>query len=127
MKMMRSIAIKCGRFEFEAELFDTPTCRMLLNELPVNGTANVWGEEIYFPVSFTAELENDSTEEVEEGTLAYWPPGKAFCIFFGPTPASTSSKPRAYSAVNIIGKIKGSLRKLKQISQGEKIEIVLSE
>ena len=125
--MIRVIDIKCGRFTFEAELFDTPTTRMLLNELPVSGTTNVWGEEIYFPLSFTAELEHDSTEEVEAGSLAYWPPGKAFCIFFGPTPASTSEKPKAYSAVNVFGKIKGDLTKLKQISQGEKIEVSFSE
>jgi len=124
---MKEITIKCGRHLFEAELFDTQTARMLMKELPLKGDINVWGEEIFFPVSFTAELEDDCVEELDEGSLAYWPPGKAFCIFFGPTPASTSSKPRAYSPVNVFGKIKGEFKKLKEINQGEKIEIDITE
>lgn len=125
--MIRVLIIQCGRFKFEAELFDTPTTRMLLNELPLEGNTNVWGEEIYFPVSFTAQLEKNAKEEVDEGSIAYWPPGKAFCIFFGSTPASTSAKPRAYSAVNVFGKIKGNLNDLKQVSQGEKIKVTSAE
>ena len=124
---MRALTIKCGRFVFTAELFDTPTARMVLNELPLHGTANFYGEEIYFPVTFTAELEPDALEEVDEGTLAYWPPAKAFCIFFGPTPVSTSTKPRGYSAVNVLGKIKGDLEPLRQVSPGEKIEVTTSD
>ncbi len=120
---MIEITIKCGRYIFEAELFDTNTASMLIKELPVHGNTNLWGEEIYFPLSFTAELENNCMEELDEGHLAYWPPVKAFCIFFGPTPVSTSSKPRAYSPVNVLGKIKGDLDKLREITQGEKIEV----
>jgi hypothetical protein len=108
---------------FDAELSDTITSKMLMNELPVNGSANIWGEEIFFPLTFTSECEPDACEEVEEGTLAYWPPGKAFCIFFGPTPVSTSEKPRAYSPVNVLGKIHGNLDGLRRVTQGEKITV----
>jgi len=122
---MKKVVITCGRLAFEAELFVTKTTQMIFNELPLAGRANIWGDEIYFPVSFTAELENNAREEVEVGTLAYWPPGKAFCIFFGPTPVSTSSKPRGYSPVNVIGKIHGNLEDLRTISQGESIKVEL--
>ena len=122
---MKRVMIKCGRLSFDAELFDTYTGRMIVNESPLTGVTNVWGDEIYFPVSFTAELEKEACEEVEVGTLAYWPPGKAFCIFFGPTPVSTSSKPRAYSPVNIVGKIHGDLESLRSISDGEEIQVTL--
>ena len=124
---MKELVIKCGRFVIKAELFDTQTARMVLNELPLEGTTNFYGEELYFPVTFTAELEPDAREEVDEGTLAYWPPAKAFCIFFGPTPVSTTSKPRGYSAVNVFGKIIGDLDSLRQISPGEKIEVMIAE
>ena len=120
---MTKLSITCGRFSFEAELFDTKTAQMIRNELPLDGTASIWGEEIYFPVFFTAELEEDAREEVEVGTIAYWPPGKAFCIFFGPTPVSTSLKPRGYSPVNVCGKIHGKLDDLRSISPGEKIKV----
>jgi len=122
---MKKVRIRCGRLSFDAELFDTDTSRMIANASPLEGNVNVWGDEIYFPLAFTAELENEAQEEVEVGTLAYWPPGKAFCIFFGPTPASTSAKPRAYSPVNIVGKVHGDLEALRSISDGEAIKVEL--
>jgi hypothetical protein len=124
---MRELVIKCGRFVFKAELFETQTTRLLIKELPLTGNTNIWGEEIFFPVSITAELEENCVEEVDEGHLAYWPPGKAFCIFFGPTPVSTSTRPRAYSPVNVFGKIKGELDKLKEVTQGEIIAVDIME
>ncbi len=120
---MKKVLIACGRLSFEAELLDTPSAQMLEKELPVEGNANIWGDEIYFPVSFIAEPEADAREEVEPGTIAYWPPGKAFCIFFGPTPVSTSMKPRAYSPVNVIGMIRGDLSDLKTITPGEMVKV----
>lgn len=122
---MKKLLITCGRLSIEAELFDTATSKMILNEVPLTGKTNIWGGEVYFPVSFTAELEDEAVEEVEEGTLAYWPPGKAFCIFFGPTPVSTSIKPRGYSPVNVIGKIHGDLANLGSIAPGESIKVKL--
>lgn len=122
---MKKVLITCGRLSFNAELFDTKTVQLIINETPLNGKVNIWGDEIYFPVSFTAELEKDALEEVEVGTLAYWPPGKAFCVFFGPTPVSTSSKPRGYSPVNVIGRIHGNLEDLRTISPGESIKVEL--
>ncbi|MCG8308589.1 MAG: hypothetical protein MI975_14445 [Cytophagales bacterium] len=122
---MKKVLITCGRLEIEAELFDTKTAKLIINETPLSGTTSIWGGEIYFPVSVVAELEEDATEEVEGGTLAYWPPGKAFCIFFGPTPVSSTSKPRAYSPVNVIGKIHGNLEDLRSISQDEPIKVEL--
>ena len=95
----------------------------MLDDMPLVGNANFWGDEIYFPVSFTAELEEDAPEEVDVGTIGYWPPSKAFCMFFGPTPVSTSEKPRGYSAVNICGKIHGDLMDFRNITPGEKIKV----
>jgi hypothetical protein len=57
------------------------------------------------------------------GTIAYWPVGKAFCIFFGPTPVSLGEQPRAYSPVNILGKIEGDVAALKEISQGATVQL----
>ena len=120
---MKRVLITCGRVTFDAELFDTKTVQLMLSEMPLTGIANFWGDEIYFPVTFTAELEEDACEEVEVGTIAYWPPSKAFCMFFGPTPVSTSEKPRGYSAVNICGKIHGDLTAWKSITPGQKIKV----
>lgn len=110
---------------FDVEFLETKTTQMMFREMPLSGSVNFWGDEIYFPISVTAELEEHAVEEVEVGTLAYWPPTKAFCIFFGPTPVSTSLKPKGFSAVNVCGKILGNLEELRTISPGEEIRVEL--
>ena len=71
--------------------------------------------------------EPDARAEVEVGDLAYWPAGPAFCIFFGPTPVSTGDQPRAYSPVNVFGRVLGDTGKFKTISNGAVIEITRAE
>jgi hypothetical protein len=71
------------------ELGEGTTAEALWEALPIESRASLWGEEIYFPISLSSEGEPDAREEVEVGTVAYWPPGDALCLFFGPTPAST--------------------------------------
>lgn len=122
---MTSIRIFIGDISFEADLFDSKTAKMILKDMPIKGAANIWGQEIYFPIACSADPEFDAQDEVEVGTLAYWPPGQAFCIFFGPTPVSTSNKPRAYSPVNVIGKIQGDPALLNSVTQGDEIRIEL--
>lgn len=122
---MKRARINCGRLSFDAEFLDTKTTQMMFMEMPLTGAVTFWGDEIYFPISVTAELEENAVEEVEVGTLAYWPPTQAFCIFFGPTPVSTSSKPKGFSAVNVVGKILGNLEELRSISPGEEIRVEL--
>jgi hypothetical protein len=96
------------------------TVNGILKALPLKGVANTWGEEIYFEVPVTLPEEN-SSREVEKGYVAYWPPGKAICIFFGPTPMSKEGKIIAYSPVNVFAKIEGDLKDFKKVKDGEEI------
>ncbi len=122
--MKRRIKIQCSGVKLEAELNDSPTSCDVFDNLPLEGKANIWGDEIYFPISVQQGLDDTSTEVVELGTIGYWPPGSAFCIFFGPTPASRNSKEiRAASAVNVMGSIIGNSRELKKVSYGASIKI----
>ena len=121
--IMKKIKIHVNGMILEAELRDTPTAEMILNSLPLEEHANVWGEEIYFMIPMQIDLETDAREEMEIGDMAYWPSGPAFCIFFGPTPVSTNEKPRAYSPVNVFGKIIGDSTILKNVPQGAVIQI----
>ena len=41
------------------------------------------------------------------GISADWPPGSAFCIFYGPTPASRGKEIRPASPVNVFGRVLG--------------------
>jgi hypothetical protein len=59
---------------------------------------------LYFSVPL--DLAEDNAQDVVDiGDLAYWPPGNAVCIFWGPTPASHTEEPRAASPVNVFGHI----------------------
>ena len=76
------IRILVGDLRLSAELNQTDTAEALLAALPLEAPANRWGAEIYFPVPVEQEGAPDAREEMEVGELAYWPPGRAFCVFF---------------------------------------------
>jgi hypothetical protein len=99
------IIIKFALSQVEAEVFDTPTGRAVYEALPLQRNVNRWGEEIYFEVPVRCELEENASANLEAGDLAYWPNMPAFCIFFGPTPVSTSDQPVAASPVNVFGRV----------------------
>lgn len=116
------INIRFATYVTEAELFDTPTGRAIFDALPVQRNVNRWGQEIYFGIDVKASLEGDAGAEVEVGDLAYWPNMPAFCIFFGPTPASQGAKPVAASPVNVVGKIlQPDPAALARIPEGENV------
>lgn len=107
--MPKAIKITAGQIKVAAELNDSPTAKSIFEALPIKARVSRWGGEIYFSIPVEAGLEADSRDVLEAGELGYWPTGNAFCIFFGPTPASQADEIRAASAVNIIGKVKGDL------------------
>jgi hypothetical protein len=123
---MREILITAGNISVRAELDDTPTAREILKILPLKGSVHRWGEEIYFSIPLEMGLEPDARQEVETGALGYWPEGPAFCIFFGRTPVSTGANLKAYSPVNVIGKVVQDPAQLKDVPEGAPIAITLS-
>ena len=120
---MKKINISVGNVSLEAEMLDTPTASKILEALPFESSANVWGDEIYFDISLSLAQAPDARADVEIGDLAYWPAGPAFCIFFGPTPVSTGDQPRAYSPVNVFGKVLGDAKQLKGVANGAAVKV----
>ena len=120
--MERTIRIRAGPVEVTARLNDTGTADAIWSALPIRGSVNLWGEEIYFPVSLRLPLE-DASELVETGDLGYWPQGPAFCIFFGPTPASRSQEIRPASPVNLFGRVAGDTAPLRGVRQGDNVVV----
>jgi hypothetical protein len=109
--------------DVEAELTEENSTALAIWEaLPIEGRANTWGDEIYFSIPLSLEPENPK-EVVEEGDLGYWPPGNAFCIFFGPTPVSRGDEIRPSSPVNVFGKIIGNPKIFKKVKGGEPVRI----
>jgi len=122
----RRIKIEVGAVAVTAELNDSATARAIAAALPLEAKASLWGEEIYFsiPVSMTEE---NPRRFVKIGDLGYWPPGKAFCIFFGPTPGTEGEKILPASPVNLIGKIEGEVPRaqLCKVKSGERVRLSL--
>jgi len=121
--MSKRIMIIVNSMEVPAELNDSPTAELIWNHLPSEGSANTWGEEIYFSIPVKAELEPGARDEMRIGELGYWPPGEAFCIFFGRTPMSEGDECRAASAVNPVGNILGDPDVLKSVKGGATVRI----
>ena len=117
----RKIAVTAGSVLVAATLNDSSTAEALWNALPLEASANTWGDEIYFRIAVNADEEDGASDVVDMGALAYWPPGQALCLFFGRTPASRGDEIRAASAVNVIGSIEGDATVLKQVKSGARV------
>jgi hypothetical protein len=124
---MKRLVISAGNVSLPAELNDSPTARQVWEALPIEGTANTWGDEIYFAIPVVAAEEPQARADVAVGELGYWPPGHAFCIFFGPTPASSGQSPRAYSPVNVLGHVLGDATRFRAVRAGTRVRLAPAE
>jgi len=115
------IAIRAAGIALDAELAETACARAIWEALPFEAQVSTWGDEIYFRIPVQEKPDATAAEVVSVGDLGYWPPGCAFCIFFGPTPASRGAEIRPASAVNIVGKVAGDAREFKKVPPGATI------
>ncbi len=113
----RDIEITAGQVTVSAVLNDSATASRIWDALPIEASASTWGDEIYFGIPVSA-AEEDAQEVVELGDLGYWPPGNAFCMFFGPTPMSRGDEIRPASPVTVIGRMHGDPTSLKRVGSG---------
>src|SRR6187549_1387158 len=120
---MRQIRITASDVSGAAELFDGPTADAVWEALPLEASGNTWGDEIYFSIPVEAEEDSGARADVSVGDLGYWPPGHAFCIFYGRTPASTGEAPRAASPVNLIGRVLGDATVFRRVRSGARVRI----
>ena len=107
--MKKNILASITGFEnITIELNDTispQTCHSVIDSLPFSVSAHVWGEEIYTDESPITQAEENAKNLVSINDVAYWPSGKAICLFFGPTPIGKKGEIKPYSPVNVVGKI----------------------
>lgn len=120
--MARQIRITAGQVSTTATLLDNATADAVWSALPIEASGSVWGDEIYFGIPVHLS-EDDAREVVEIGDLGYWPPGNAFCIFFGPTPASRGDEVRPASPVNLLGRIDGDARAFTAVRSGTRVRL----
>jgi hypothetical protein len=116
------VRVTAGSVSRVATLVANRTARAIWNALPLQGRARRWGDELYFSVPI--DLAEDAAQEVVQvGDLAYWPPGTAVCIFWGPTPASTGPEPRAASPVNVFGHITRGAADFASVTSGAVVRL----
>jgi hypothetical protein len=118
----RRIRITAGTVTADALLDGSDTADLIWKALPLSVAGETWGDEIYFSIPVKAGAEK-SRETVDMGDLGYWPPGSAFCIFFGPTPSSRGAEIRPASPVNVFGKVVGDATIFKKVRAGTKVQV----
>ncbi|MFN2291940.1 MAG: cyclophilin-like fold protein [Anaerolineae bacterium] len=120
---MRKIEIVVEDVSATAVLAENRTAEAIWDALPFTGQANRWGDEIYFETPVQLVQADDARALVEPGELGYWPMGRAFCIFWGPTPASEAEEPRAYSPVNVFGRLEGDPAVFDGVQSGAAVRV----
>lgn len=124
---MRQVRMIFDGVELRAKLLDTPTADAIWEALPVASSASTWGDEVYFDCGVTCAEEPDARALVSEGEIAYWPPGDAIAIAFGPTPVSGPGEIRLASPANIWATAVGDVKTLKSVRAGTRIRVERDE
>ena len=118
--MHRTIRISAGEVSALADLNDTATAQAIWDALPIRAQASTWGDEVYFEIPVRMGTEKGQAV-VDMGDIGYWAPGRAFCIFFGLTPASRGEEIRPASPVTVVGRVSGDATVFRRVRDGAEI------
>jgi len=114
-----------GLKNIDLELDDSTspkTVKSFLDNLPFSVRINLWGDEIYTEQTPIDVGEEDAKSPVNLFDVAYWPSGRAICLFYGPTPIGNKNEIKPYSPVNVIGKISNADKQiLSELKDGIKV------
>ena len=106
--MKYKIKVEIQNHEIFLELddsFSPKTVKNFVEELPFSVELYVWGDEIYTSESPIDQSEENAKSLVSLNDVAYWPTGKAICLFYGETPIGNPGEITPASPVNVLGKI----------------------
>ena len=121
--MQKKCKICIKNHEIIVVLRQTKTAELIWKSLPFNCEVNPWGSEMYSFVPPKFSLEENSKDVMNFGEIAYWPSGKAIAIGFGKTPVSINDEIRLADKCNVWGDTDYDLKKLNNITDGEKVEV----
>jgi uncharacterized protein len=120
--MTNRLHLLIDEHDFEIELNDSDTANALWLAAPFDSTTNAWGDEIYFEVPVRNRLEN-GRKVLKAGEVAYWPEGRALCVFYGPTPISSGKDPEAISPVSPVGHLLGDPRSFDAVGDRRRVMV----
>ena len=118
---MRKVILKCKGKELVFELRDTLTADIIYDSLPLKSKIQKWGEEIYFEIGLSIELEKNAKSVVNIGEIAFWNSGSAIAIGYGKTPISKGNEIRLISPCNIWADCKFDKSYIENIEENETI------
>ncbi|MCC7492837.1 MAG: hypothetical protein IT204_10835 [Fimbriimonadaceae bacterium] len=101
--MGKRLTVTLGSESLSLTLNDSATAAALVAAGPFEATAHRWGQELYFPAPADGATAEATADLVPLGTVGWWPPGRAVCLFFGPTPLSEGDEIRPASPVAVVG------------------------
>lgn len=119
--MGKRLRLRLGNIDLTVVLNETATAAGLAAAAPFDSRTNRWGQELYFGTPASGEASEATASTVRRGEVGFWPPGRAMCLFFGPTPLSVGDEIRPASPVAVVGWIDGgeeSLAALDQLGDG---------
>lgn len=112
---VKFVVVDVGEAEGELIRHLAPrTVDAILRNLPIEGVASTWMEEVYFKAGLNMGAEKPKTR-VNKGDVAYWPMGDAICIFYG------ESQPAG--PVNVVGRVTKGLELFRAVEAGSVIRL----
>jgi len=119
------IRIAWPKGSLAATLDDTPTAQALIAALPLNASAQTWGEEVYFEIPVKATLERTAKQVVPPGTVCFWVEGSSLALPWGRTPISEGKESKLVSPCNVLGRIDGEARDFASVRSGDTVTVTL--
>ncbi len=124
--MGKRLSIRLGTTQLTVALNESATAQSLATAAPFEATSNRWGDEVYFATPVDGEAREATAETVPLGSVGYWPPGRALCLFFGATPLSGAGEIRPASAVALVGQMAAEAgAALADVTDGEPVQVTL--
>lgn len=121
MKHTVHVDVDSSKIILELDDSSSPkTVSEFIKKLPFTVDLNVWGDEIYSSKSPISQPEENAKSPVDLYDVAYWPTGKAICLFYGPTPIGKPGEITPASPVNIIGKVVSTDKSVLEVADGTK-------
>lgn len=122
--MPTPVVLTIGTLEFTGTLNDTPAGQAAAQALPFEWQGSRWGDEYYGPPSVDFGDHAGKTGVVMQiGDLGWYAPNQWFCLFFGPTPASSGSAPVAAVPLLTLGNVQGDWQALRRMGGAIKARV----
>ncbi len=117
------IRVSVGGHDFTGTLNDSRTAAQLAQRLPLSVQMSRWGDEYYGDCGVEGDPADPQRREMHIGELAVWPPGRALCLLFGPTPASSGEQPVLASPGICVGTLIGDLAALGKLGGSVQVAV----